>query len=195
MTDIQRWQPGLLHRHWGWMLALGILMLILGVIGLYMSVALTIASVLLFGVLLLVGGGAQIAQAFRARGWKSVALHVAIALLYIAAGGIALFDPVAASLSLTLFIAAMLLATGALRVIIALQMRPIRGWVWVLVGGIASVLLGILIMADWPVTGLFAIGLFVAIELILDGWSCILIALAAKSLQSDTGASDATRPA
>ena len=175
------WPLGSLRQHWGWMLALGILMLVLGVIGLFASVALTIVSVLLFGALLVAGGIAQAIEAFRATGWKSVALHIGIALLYIVGGGIALYDPVAASLSLTIVIGAMLLATGILRAIIAIQMRPIRGWGWVLFGGIMSVLLGVLIFAEWPVSGLFAIGLFVAIELIVEGWSCILFALAAKA--------------
>lgn len=177
------WPFGSLRQYWGWMLALGILMLVLGVIGLYASVALTIVSVLLFGALLVAGGIAQAIEAFRATGWKSVALHIGIALLYIVGGGIALYDPVAASLSLTIVIGAMLLATGILRAIIAFQMRPVRGWGWVLFGGIMSVLLGVLIFAEWPVSGLFAIGLFVAIELLVDGWSCVFFALAAKSAE------------
>ncbi|MPY75511.1 MAG: HdeD family acid-resistance protein [Alphaproteobacteria bacterium] len=181
---------GSLHRYWGWMLALGVLMLVLGVIGLYASVALTIVSVLLFGALLVAGGVAQAIQAFRASGWKSVALHVGIALLYIVGGGIALYDPVAASLSLTIFIAAMLLVTGIFRAAMAFQMRPIGGWGWVLFGGIMSFLLGLLIFAQWPVSGLFAIGLFVAIELIVDGWSCILFALAAKSTETGHSAEE-----
>lgn len=180
------WPLGSLQRHWGWMLALGVLMLVFGVIGLYASVALTIVSVLLFGALLVAGGIAQAIQAFRASGWKSVALHVGIALLYIVGGGIALYDPVAASLSLTIFIAAMLLVAGIFRAVMAFQMRPIGGWGWVLFGGIMSFLLGLLIFAQWPVSGFFAIGLFVAIELIVDGWSCILFALAAKSTEKST---------
>ncbi len=113
--------------------------------------------------------------------WKSTALHVFIALVYIAAGALALYDPVAASLSLTLFIAAMLLVVGVLRVVMALQMRPVRGWGWVLAGGIMSLLLGLAIVVQWPISGLLAIGLFVALELIIDGWSCIWFALAARA--------------
>jgi uncharacterized membrane protein HdeD (DUF308 family) len=184
------WVLGSLREHWGWMLALGILMVVLGVIGLYMSASFTIASVLVFGALLVVGGVARLIEAFRALGWKSIALHILIALVYLVAGGMALYDPLAASLSLTLFIAAMLLVTGVLRAVIALQMRPVRGWVWVLGGGIISIFLGALIFLQWPVSGLLAIGLFVAIELMIDGWGCIWIALAAKSV----GAGDTRQP-
>jgi uncharacterized membrane protein HdeD (DUF308 family) len=175
------WASEALRRHWAFMLALGILMVVLGMIGLVMAATFTIASVLVFGALLVVGGIAQVVEAFRATGWRSTALHVFIALVYIAAGAIALYDPVAASLSLTLFIAAMLIVAGVLRVVMALQMRPVRGWVWVLGGGILSVLLAVAILVQWPVSGLLAIGLFVAIELLIDGWSCILFALAARS--------------
>ncbi len=175
------WASDTLRRHWAWMFALGILMVLLGMIGLVMAAAFTVASVLMFGALLVVGGIAQAIEAFRATGWKSTALHVFIALVYIAAGALALYDPVAASLSLTLFIAAMLLVVGVVRAVMALQMRPVRGWGWVLAGGIMSLLLGIAIVVQWPVSGLLAIGLFVALELVIGGWTCILFALAARS--------------
>src|SRR5688572_5134838 len=173
---------GSLPKRWRWLLALGILMIILGVLGLYMSVALTIVSVLLFGALLLVGGIAQLIQAFRASGWKSVALHIGIALIYVVGGALVLYDPVAASLALTILIGVMLLTAGMLRAVMAFQLRPIGGWGWVLFGGIVSVVLGVLILAQWPLSGLFAIGLFIAIELLVDGWSCVILALAAKSI-------------
>src|SRR5690606_32648325 len=123
---------------------------------------------------------AQLIAAFQAKGWKSITLQILIALLYVVAGGLAVYDPLAASLSLTLFIAAMLLVAGTVRAIMAFQMRPVTGWGWVLAGALASILLGMLILAQWPVSGLLAIGLFIAIELVIDGWSCIWFALAAR---------------
>ena len=170
-----------LRLHWRRMLALGILMVLLGMIGLGMAATFTIASVLVFGVLLVVGGIAQSIQAFRATGRKSTALQGSIALVYVAVGAVALYDPVAASLSFTLFIAAMLLVVGALRAVMALDLRPVHGWGWVLAGGIMSLLLGIAIIVQWPLSGLLAIGLFVALELLIGGWCSILFALAARS--------------
>lgn len=172
---------GLLNRYWGWMLALGIILLLLGAVGLYSAIALTLASVMVFGILLLIGGGVQVAQAFRATGWRGVLPHALIALLYIAAGILILIDPVSASISLTLFIAILLLATGVLRLLVGWELRPAPGAGWVLFGGATSILLGVLVLAQWPASGLFAIGLFVAIELIVDGWSCLFIALAARA--------------
>ena len=181
------WASESLRRRWGWMLELGVVMVVLGTIGLVMVGAFTIASVLVFGGLLVIGGAAQAFEALRATGWKSRAPHVFIALVYLAGGSIALYDPMVASLSLTLFIAATLLVAGVLRAVMAFQMRPVRSWGWVLVGAVMSVLLRIAIMVQWPVSGLLAIGLFVALELMIAGWSCILFALAARSTaRSDT---------
>lgn len=172
---------GEVTRNWGWMLALGILMVILGTIGLGMTFALTIVSVLYFGVLLLIGGGVQIFDAFKCKGWKSILWHVLIGLMYVAAGIVIFSDPVLASATLTLVIAGALLGIGIVRIIIAFQMRGVPGWIWTLIGGIAAIALGAMIFAKWPVSGLWVIGLFFAIELIFNGWSHITIALAARA--------------
>lgn len=186
---------GELKKNWGWMLAGGIIMVILGTIGLGMTFSLTIVSVMFFGVLLLIGSGVQIVEAFRSKGWKSVLWYVLIALLYLAAGIIIVYDPVMASAALTLVIAGALVGIGIMRIIIAFQMRGVSGWVWTLIAGIAAVLLGIMIFAKWPVSGLWTIGLFVAIELIFNGWSYIAIALAAKQAGKDEVHPSGTAPA
>jgi uncharacterized membrane protein HdeD (DUF308 family) len=172
---------GDIRKNWGWMLALGIVMVILGVIGLGMSTMLTIVSVLYFGVLMLFGSGAQFVQAARSEAWKGRLWHILIAIVYLVAGLIMLLKPALASVTLTLMIAWSLVAIGILRIIIAIQMRGISGWVWTLLGGVVTIALGIMIMNQWPVSGLWVIGMFVAIEMLFAGWSQIAIALAAKN--------------
>ncbi len=168
------------QKNWGWLLALGILCVILGTIGLGMTFALTVASVLLFGVLFLVGGGFQLIQALKCKGWKGIIWHILIAVLYVAAGIVVIRNPVGASVMLTLIFAWIIIVVGVMRIITAIQMRSGKNWIWLLLAGIASVVLGVIIMAKWPISGLWVIGLFVAIELILNGWSNILVALAAR---------------
>jgi uncharacterized membrane protein HdeD (DUF308 family) len=172
---------GDLQKNWGWLLALGILFIILGTIGLGMTVVLTAASVWLFGVLMLVGGGFQFVDAFKCKGWKSVVWHVLIAVLYVIAGIVVMSQPLVAASILTLMLAGAITAVGIMRVIMAFQHRHSKGWVWPLVGGIVSIILGVMIFSQWPVSGLWVIGLFVAIEMIVNGWSYIFIALAAKN--------------
>lgn len=178
---------GELRERWGWLLALGILLVIFGTIGLGMEVVLTIASVLVYGVLALIGGVLQIVQAFRSRGWKSATGHALIGVLYVVAGIVIWDDPVMASAVLTLVIAAALLAVGAVRIVVAIQHRGMQSWGWLLFGGIVAILLGLIIAAHWPVSGLWVIGTFVAIEMLFNGWSLILVALAAKNAPA-TGA-------
>ncbi|MCB1804230.1 MAG: HdeD family acid-resistance protein [Candidatus Competibacteraceae bacterium] len=171
---------GGLQRNWGWLLTLGIAFIVLGLIGLGMLFALTVVSVLFFGFLLLIGGGLQLLQAFHRKGWKDLLLHVLIAILYLLAGILAITDPIAASTAFTLLLAGILIAIGITRIIMAVRMRTQGNWLWPLLGGVVSLILGSLIFVQWPVSGLWVIGLFVAIELIVNGWSYIFIALAAK---------------
>jgi len=171
---------GEVQKNWGWLLGLGILSVILGTIGLGMTFLLTVAGVLLFGVLFLIGGGLQFIQAFKCKGWKGVVWHVIIALLYLAAGVVVIRNPLGASAILTLMLAFTLIVVGVVRIVMAVQMRGAKKWIWPLLGGIISILLGAIIIAEWPVSGLWVIGLFIAIELIVNGFTYILVALAAK---------------
>ena len=172
---------GTLKKNWGWLLALGVVMIVLGTIGLYLTFALTLATVLFFGALILAGGVLQLIHAFSCKGWKSVLGHVLIALLYIAAGALIITDPVLVSGVLTLVLAGILIAVGVIRISMGIQLRKaVAGWYWSLLSGIVSILLGGMIVLQWPVSGLWVIGLFVAIELILNGWSYVFVALAAR---------------
>ena len=172
---------GELKKHWAWMLSLGIVMVILGVIGLGMTVLFNEIVVMYFGFLLLFGSGVQLMQAFRAEAWKGRVWHVLIALVYIVGGIIAVTEPVIAGMTLALLIAWTLIVIGVLRLFMGLQMRGANGWLWTLLGGVLSVVLGVMIIIEWPQSGLWVIGLFVAIEILFAGWSQIMIALAAKN--------------
>jgi uncharacterized membrane protein HdeD (DUF308 family) len=171
---------GELRRHWGWLLAVGILSVILGTIGLGMTWMLTLVSVVYFGVLMIVIGGVQILQTFKCAGWKSVVLHTLIGLLYLAAGIMIVSRPLLASLTLTWMLGFALLAVGVMRIIVGVHHRGTSGWGGAVLGGIITLLLGLMILARWPSSALWVIGLFLAIELIVNGWTQILVAVAAR---------------
>jgi uncharacterized membrane protein HdeD (DUF308 family) len=178
---------GELVHNWGWLLAQGILLVVLGTIGLGMTFWLTLATVFIFGVFLVIAGGFQIFQTFKCRGWQSILWHVLIAILYMLAGLIIMSDPLAASTLLTLLLAGALMGIGVLRLVMASQLRGLRNWGWPLIGGIAAIILGFLILIRWPVSGFWIIGLFVAIEMIFSGWSYIIIALGAREMKPSAG--------
>ena len=170
-------------KKWGWILAIGVLMVILGTVGIGATFALTLTTVMFFGILILIGSGFQLLDAFRYKGWSLIG-KMLIALLYLAVGFIMVKNPLLASTTLTLFIAWALIAVGIVRIIMAFQLRGVDGWIWTLISGIAAIVLGIMILNNWPESGLWVIGMFVAIELIFNGWGMIMLALAAKNRRS-----------
>ena len=172
---------GDLAHKWKWLLALGILLVVGGVAGISMAVALTLVSVTLYGVMLLVAGIIQAFQTFHLRRWDNIVFHGIIAGLYIVAGFVVIRNPVLASSLFTLLLAGTMIAIGMVRIVIAFRVRGTNGWLFALVGGVFALALGIMIMSHWPASGLVVIGLFVAIELIANGWTCIAIALAARN--------------
>jgi uncharacterized membrane protein HdeD (DUF308 family) len=176
-------------RNWGWLLALGILSVILGVIGLGMTFLLTVASVLYFGILITIVGGVQVFQAFKCTGWKSVLFHVLIGILYVVGGLMIVTRPLLASLALTWTLAIILIAVGVLRLVVGVQHRGTTGWGWALTGGVVTILLGLMILAKWPLDALWVIGLFIAVELIVNGWTQIFVGMAARAAGQTMSAS------
>lgn len=172
---------GEVRKNWGWLLALGAVSLVLGVVGLGYCLALTLAGVYFLGWLMVIAGAVELFQAFKCRGWKSVAWQLLISTLHVGAGIVVIVDPLLASSILTLFLAAAILVSGAARIWVALQHRDHRGWGWMLFSGAVAVALGALIAVDWPGSSFLVIGLFIAVELILNGWAMILLALAARA--------------
>ncbi len=180
---------GTLPRHWGWLLGLGIVSTLLGLVGLGMTVWLTLAGVLMFGILLALGGVLQLFDAIKCAGWKSTLAHGGIALIYLIAGLVMIFDPIGGAMALTLVLGIALLAAGALRLVIAFQHRGESGWQWSAVGGALSIVLGALVLLQWPVSGFWVIGLVIAVELLINGWVAIFLALAARRIQRSDVAS------
>ncbi len=175
-----------LPEKWGGLLALGIVMLVLGTIGLGMTVALTLGTVIVFGGFLLGGAILQLIAVFRdaESGWKGRVFHFVTALLYILMAALIIHDPVGASAGITLFIAALFIALAVNRFSTAWQShRQGQGWALPAIAGVADLLLAAIIVAQWPVSGLWVIGLLVAIEMIFNGWLLVLIAQAARKQQ------------
>lgn len=167
-------------------LILGVLQVLIGGAALVLSVAATFAAMILIGVAALVGGGVQLAAAFTSRRWQGVVQHLLIALLYLVFGFLVLSRPLMAMETLTLLLAVMLFVGGLFRVIVSAAVR-FHNWGWSLVSGLVSVLLGVLIWADWPVSGLWVIGMFVGIDLIFSGWMWVALGLSLGDLREPAG--------
>lgn len=180
MTDANEMVGGL-KRNWGWILGLGILFLFLGFVGLGMVVGLTLVSMYFFGFLLIVSSITHVVDVFKHKEWKGIIWQALIAVLYLAAACLVLYDPFLASTLITAILASVLIIIGFTRFIMAIALRDSKGWGWLMLAGMTAIILGCLILAQWPVSGLWVIGLFIAIEMIVNGWTYIFIALSLRA--------------
>jgi uncharacterized membrane protein HdeD (DUF308 family) len=178
---------GELRRSWGWFLALGLALVVLGTIALGSALVMTVASVFFFGWLLIIGGVMEAVHAFWRKRWAGFFLDLLTGILYIIAGWMMVTNPKESALLLTLIIAMFLVFEGVFRIVAALAARYPH-WGWVLFNGIISLILGIMIWRQWPYSGLWVIGLFVGIEMLLNGWSLVMLSLAARNLPEEAPA-------
>ena len=175
-----------LRRNWGWFVARGIVQIVLGLIALGASVIVTLASVVLFGWLLMIGGILSVVHAFWERQWSGFFLDLAMGILNAVVGFMVIGNPVATAEALTLLIAVFLFMGGIFRIVAALSGRFQHSF-WVLVNGIVTLALGIMIWRQWPLSGLWVIGLFIGIDLIFYGWSLLILGLTARKLSPRAG--------
>jgi len=166
---------------WGWMLALGILLMLFGVVCIVGDVTATFATVLAFGWLLLLGGVATLVHAFRTRTWSGFFLHLLSALLRGFTGYLLIGYPSAGAMSFTLIIASFFIVGGMFRAIGA-EMLKFPRWGWSVFSGIASAVLGIILLAQIPISGVWFIGFAIGVDMVVDGASLVGFATAIHSL-------------
>ena len=176
-----------IRRRGGWFLGLGIVLIILGVIAIGSALLMTIASVFLFGWILIIGGVMEVVHAFWHKRWAGFFLDLLTGVLYVVVGWMMVNNPQESALLLTLIIAMFLVFEGVFRIVAAITIRYPH-WGSVLLNGVISLLLGILIWRRWPVSGLWAIGLFVGIEMLLNGWSLVMLSMTGRNLPEEVSA-------
>lgn len=167
-------------KQWGWFVALGVAVFLLGIMASVNSIATTLFSVIFLGAVLFATGICHIIYAFKMKGNSERGWVGLIGLCYILAGALVAWAPLAAAIGFTLFIGGSLFVSGVSRIVFGFQMRPINGWVWVIVSGIVTLLLSLIILFQWPFTGFVTIGLFLGVDLMICGVSLFLLGLNLK---------------
>lgn len=170
----------LIADKWGWFLALGIVLIVVGLAAIAFPLFSTIATKIVLGWLFLIGGVMMILHAFSTPAWQGFLWSLLIGILYVVAGGYLSFFPLTGLLTLAILLALLFIAEGAFEIIMALRIRPHEGWGFLLLSGIAAVLVGVLIAMDLPGSAVWALGLLVGINLLFSGWSYIFLALAGR---------------
>ena len=172
-----------LYPRWGWFLALGVVLIMLGMGALTYAVMATLTSVIVIGVLMLIGGVAQLIHAWTLRSLGGFFWWTLVGLLYIVAGGMVIQNPIAGAEILTLLLGATLIGVGVLRLGIWLMNRGQEGWLWLAFSGVISLVTGLLIALQWPSIGLWLLGIILGIDLLFQGWSMLWLGIALRRMR------------
>lgn len=174
-----------LRENAGWAIGVGIVMIIAGVLSLILPFAAGLAVTAVIGATLLAGGVVQMLLAFKAGAFGRGLMIFLLGLLAAVAGIYTLMQPVTALASLTLLLAAYFIATGVLAAIAAFQVRPSQGWGWMLANGIITIVLGVMITSQWPLSGAWAAGILVGVHLLSGG---VALAALGSAVRKGVGA-------
>ena len=153
----------------------GILLLVAGFLSIVAPFGAGLSVTVMVGVLMLFSGAAQLLLVFKAGSFGEGILLALFAILSLVAGGYMMSQPIEALAALTLFLAAYFIASGVVQAVGAFGARPAQGWGWLLVGGIVSILLGAMIWRQFPLSGAWAVGTLVGVQLVMSGWTLIAV--------------------
>ncbi|MEV4945306.1 DUF308 domain-containing protein [Streptomyces sp. NPDC053755] len=170
-----------LSRSFGWLALLGALLVLGGIVGLVYTGLATLTSMLLFGWLLLIGGFVGLLHAVESRGTPYFWLAVVVAALNIAAGVVVIRHPEGSAEALTMFAALLFLTGGVFRLVGSVVVRgPQFGWT--LLQGAFGLLLGVLVLLDWPESSRYVLGCFFSLALLFDGLGLIAIGVGGRRI-------------
>jgi uncharacterized membrane protein HdeD (DUF308 family) len=173
-----------MKRASGWSIALGVLMIVAGLIAMVEPGVSGLFIALIVGWSAIFNGFAQILYGFRTHGGAHVALEIILGIIYIIAGVYLIMHPVGSLLALTLLLACFLLVYGIFALVLAFRMRPHNGWGWVLFDGIITILLGALIWKHWPINSEWVVGTLFGISIFISGVTRLMVSLAIRSVAS-----------
>jgi uncharacterized membrane protein HdeD (DUF308 family) len=159
----------------GWIVALGVIYVTAGFVALGSVILATVATVFVVGIMMLIAGVAEVINAFQIKTWGKFLLWLLLGVLYIVAGFVTLENPLLAAALLTLLLGFSLVASGIMRIVLAFSMKQGAPWIWVALSGTITLVLGCVILAHWPVSSLYILGLFLGIDLVLAGASWIAV--------------------
>lgn len=164
---------------WIWFLAYGVLLAAVGVIALGNVISATLVTTIWLGFLLMFGGVVELVSAFTfPRSLGGRILHILLGLLYLGAGFLVAFNPISGAVTVTIIVAAMLIADGVLRLWFALTTEVAGRWLLAVLG-VVDLLLGLWLWTNIPVSAL-ALGFYVGFMLLVAGISWIMLALRAR---------------
>jgi uncharacterized membrane protein HdeD (DUF308 family) len=170
--------------HWRLFMFQGVVLIVLGILAVAAPVAATIFVDIWVGWLFLISGIIGLVAVFSTHNVPAFVWGLITAALSVVVGVVLIWKPVEGALTLTLVLAAFFIVEGIFQIATSIAYRNIlagsRGWM--LVSGIADLVLAAIIIGSWPISAVWALGLLVGINLITSGWAIVMAALAGRQV-------------
>ena len=165
------------HLYW-----LGIVLIALGVAAVLTPVVAGSALVIVIGFILLLAGIVPIVRELKAEASMEKAIGLILGVITALTGIAVIGHPLFGLAFLTLLLVGYFVAEGVWKILISFRYKPAAGWKWLLASGALSLILGLLIWRQWPVSGLWAVGVLVGVNLLGTGLALVTLASTLKSL-------------
>ncbi|MFI5185049.1 MAG: HdeD family acid-resistance protein [Vicinamibacteria bacterium] len=166
----------------GWIVALGVLTVIAGFMAMGSPLASGLVVVVIIGIAMTIAGVARTIGAFSAGSFGQGALAFIGGILTFGAGLVLAARPGIGLATLTLLLGGYLLVDGISSAVLAFHVRPEKGWGFMLFSAVMGVILGFLLLREWPLSGVWAIGTLVGVNMLFSGFSMISVGSAARGL-------------
>ena len=165
---------------------MGVLLIILGALAITTPAVAGKAVVMVIGVVLLLAGVAQIISGLRSEGWSSKLPPLILGAIAVLAGMGLLGEPWIGMKFIALLLAIFFVVEGIWKIIASFSYRPASGWFLILASGVVALILGLLIWRQWPVSGLWAVGILVGVDLLTTGISMFALASTVRRVRKLT---------
>lgn len=164
----------------GKIIALGIALVICGIIAIASPAISTMAVTLFLGLILAVAGAFKVVQSFMVKEWSGFVWQLLVGMIELLGGILVYFNPMKGAIAITLVIALVLIAEGLAQLGLAIKMRAQSGVGWMFLSSIITIIVGVALAMQLPYGGIYAPGTLVGVSLLFAGWAYIAIALAAR---------------
>lgn len=159
---------------------IGYTTIVMGIIALAAPAIAAGTVVMVVGFVMLATGLTQVFQGFRGQTWRDKFMPLILGFIGCVSGVLVLAHPLLGLGFLTLLLSIYFAVGGLWKIFAAFKFKPAGNWHWLLLGGVLSLLLGLLIWNQWPLSGVYAIGILVGIDLITTGAAMVILALGIK---------------
>lgn len=184
VADMKQAQQQLLNymqTHWRLFQFEGIFFILLGLAAIIVPQFFSVFIVIFLGWLIVIGGITQISRALFFRKVPGFGLWLSLGILQLIVGFLLIADPIAGVLTITMMLVLFFAVEGVIKIYMAVMMRPLPHWEYVLVSGVTALILAAVILVFWSETPQWILGLFLGINMIMLGIAMLKVGLKHKT--------------